>query len=204
MNWIPYVVGGLALVVGVGACMHPTQAEDTVNQSPTVSVKVFDSHGKLVGPITMPRVVKTDAQWRKELSPEAYQVTRQEGTERPGTCAFLHSHEPGVYICIACGLPLFQAGNKFESGTGWPSFFEPLAKENVVEVNDESYGMIRTEIRCARCGAHLGHVFNDGPPPTGLRYCMNGVALKFTPEKDLATLADPASEKTPAASQPVR
>ena len=145
----------------------------------------------------MPRVVKTDAEWKKELSPDAYQVTRQEGTEMPGSCALLlHNHEAGVYTCVNCGLPLFQAGSKFESGTGWPSFFQPIAKENIVEITDDSLGMSRTEIRCARCGAHLGHVFNDGPPPTGLRYCMNGVALKFTPQKELMQLADPAAATT--------
>ncbi len=123
---------------------------------------------------------RTDADWRKLLTPEQYQVMRQHGTERPGSCALLHEHRQGTFVCAGCGQELFVSTLKFESGTGWPSFNDPVpgAVENEV---DRSYGMVRTECHCARCGSHLGHVFPDGPPPTGLRYCINGVALEFKP-----------------------
>ncbi|HHY49662.1 MAG TPA: peptide-methionine (R)-S-oxide reductase MsrB [Alphaproteobacteria bacterium] len=125
-------------------------------------------------------VTRTEAEWRARLSPEAYAVLREEATEFPGTSPLLEEHRPGIFSCAGCDLPLFDAATKFESGTGWPSFYQPL--ENAVgEREDRSLGMVRIEVHCRRCGGHLGHVFNDGPPPTGLRYCMNGVALKFTP-----------------------
>ena len=123
-------------------------------------------------------VVKSDEEWRKQLTPEQYQVMRQHGTERPGTCALLHEKRAGTFACVACGLPLFKSGPKFESGTGWPSFFAPL--QGAIETSvDRGHFMTRTEVHCSRCGGHLGHVFDDGPRPTGKRYCMNGVALKF-------------------------
>jgi peptide-methionine (R)-S-oxide reductase len=122
----------------------------------------------------------TDAQWRAKLSPAAYNVLREGGTEYPGSSPLLNEHRAGIFGCAGCDLPLFDAKTKFESGTGWPSFYEPLP--HAVETSDDtSMGVDRTEVHCARCGGHLGHVFNDGPPPTGLRYCMDGVALKFTP-----------------------
>jgi peptide-methionine (R)-S-oxide reductase len=126
-------------------------------------------------------VTKSEDEWRRALTPEQYHVLREHGTERPGTCALLHEKRAGMFNCAGCGLPLFKSGPKFESGTGWPSFFEPI-DDAIRTTVDRSYFMERTEVHCRRCGGHLGHVFPDGPPPTGLRYCINGVALNFEPE----------------------
>jgi peptide-methionine (R)-S-oxide reductase len=126
-------------------------------------------------------VTKTDEEWRRELTPDQYQVLRQHGTERPGSCALLQEKRAGTFQCVGCGQPLFRSARKFESGTGWPSFFAPL-EGAVGTTTDRSHVMVRTEVHCSRCGGHLGHVFEDGPPPTGLRYCINGVALTFVPE----------------------
>jgi peptide-methionine (R)-S-oxide reductase len=128
-------------------------------------------------------VVKTDEEWRKILTPEQYQVLRGHATERPGSCALLTEHRPGTFSCAACGQPLFVADRKFESGTGWPSFFAPIEGAIGTTV-DDSFLMRRTEVHCSRCGGHLGHVFEDGPPPTGLRYCINGIALNFEPRSE--------------------
>jgi peptide-methionine (R)-S-oxide reductase len=128
-------------------------------------------------------VEKTDAEWRAELTPEQYKVTRQHGTERAGTSPLNNEKRAGTYMCVCCGEPLFSSSAKFDSGTGWPSFFTPVTQDAVKEKEDKSFGMRRTEVLCARCDAHLGHVFPDGPNPTGLRYCMNGVALNFEPGK---------------------
>ena len=128
---------------------------------------------------TIKKIFKTDAEWRKQLSSEAYDVLRKSGTERAFTGKYWNNHEKGVYNCAGCGLSLFKSDTKFESGTGWPSFYQPIAKSHVIEHTDMTYGMKRTEVVCARCEGHLGHVFEDGPNPTGLRYCMNSVSLDF-------------------------
>jgi len=125
------------------------------------------------------KIEKTDAEWRAELTPEQYAVTRQHATERPGTGPYLHEKRAGLYTCVACGAPLFRSETKYESGSGWPSFFAPVDGGAIGETTDRSHGMVRTEIHCASCQAHVGHLFPDGPQPTGLRYCTNGTALKL-------------------------
>ena len=131
----------------------------------------------------MKKVQKTEEEWRQQLTPEQYRVCRMKGTEAPFTGEYHDSKEPGVYKCVACGAELFTSETKFDSGCGWPSFYQPVSEEKIDEEADQSYGMVRTEVMCSSCGAHLGHVFPDGPRPTGLRYCINSVSLKLDPKK---------------------
>jgi peptide methionine sulfoxide reductase msrA/msrB len=163
-----------------------------------VRVYVFDKEGELVGPLETPKLSLTAAEWHKRLTAEQFKVLRSSDTERPFCGILLDNKEAGVYTCAGCGLPLFSSDSKFHSGTGWPSFFQPIAKGNVAERVDRSHGMSRTEINCARCDGHLGHVFDDGPKPTGLRFCLNSASLKFTPSDKLKELADPLAEKKSA------
>jgi len=150
------------------------------NEGPAnVTIAQFGPDGKPTGTLTVRRIIRTDDEWKRQLPTDSYWVTRHEDTERPFTGALLNVHDRGIFHCVCCDLPLFRTEAKFESGTGWPSFYQPIAEENVVKTVDGSLMEVRTAVSCRLCDAHLGHVFDDGPPPTGLRYCMNSVSLKF-------------------------
>ncbi len=192
LGWRWRTAGPLDSAVGTTSA-KTTELSLPAKEPVMVQVRVFNSQGELVGPVDSPRVELSDAQWQSRLAPEQYRILRNKGTERAFCGTLLDNKRHGVYCCAGCGLPLFSSSAKFNSGTGWPSFFQPVARENVVEDSDDSHGMSRMEILCARCDGHLGHVFDDGPLPTGLRYCLNSESLVFTPEDELASLADPAA-----------
>jgi peptide methionine sulfoxide reductase msrA/msrB len=156
----------------------------------SVFARIIDTDGNLTEPVLTPKFILTDSEWKERLTPEQFRIMRTQGTE-PAFCGgLLKNKEVGLYLCQGCNLPLFFSESKFESGTGWPSFFEPVGATNILERPDNSYGMVRTEILCPRCESHLGHVFPDGPPPTGLRYCLNSESLKFVASTDLKSVGE--------------
>ncbi len=168
----------------------------------SVRVRVIGADGKITGPVDVPKPVLSDAEWQRRLTPEQYRITRGKGTERAFCGGLLKNKEAGVYACVCCNLPLFESSAKFESGTGWPSFFQPVAEENVRKETDTSLGMVRTEILCRRCDAHLGHVFDDGPQPTRLRFCLNSEALRFVANDRLKSLAETVPATSPGDGAP--
>jgi peptide-methionine (R)-S-oxide reductase len=178
-----FVFSGLALagLAGFGLFARSAGGKTIVGKPGKVEIAIFSDAGEPLGIEILDKVVKSEEAWREQLSELAFRVTRQEGTERAFTGPHLNTYEDGLYRCICCDTALFSSETKYDSRTGWPSFWQPVAGQNIVEHVDRTYGMIRTGLSCARCDSHLGHVFTDGPQPTGLRYCINGVALRFAP-----------------------
>lgn len=185
MRMIMTVVLSLAII----ACNSPK------NESPD-KTNDMEKKNPVYSNTDTSKVTMPEEEWKKILSKDVYNIARMKGTERPFSSKFENFHEVGTYYCAVCGNPLFQSDTKFESGCGWPSFYQPISKESIVYLPDNSHGMKRTEVECGRCKAHLGHVFNDGPPPTGLRYCINGVVLDFEKAKEAEKKYNEASENS--------